>query len=107
MAITYIGYETLEVPINNRGVVDISLVGSNTSLDEVVVIGYGTQKKINLTGAVSTVDSKVLDSRPIANIGQGLQGTISNLNISQSDGSLGKGASFNVRGNTSINGGSL
>ena len=106
LTITYIGYETLEVPINNRGLVDISLVGSNTSLDEVVVIGYGTQKKINLTGAVSTVDSKVFDSRPIANIGKGLQGTISNLNISQSDGSLGKGASFNVRGNTSINGGS-
>jgi len=106
LIITYVGYETSNVTVNNREIINISLASSSGSLEEVVVVGYGTQKKINLTGAVANVDSKVLESRPITNIGQGLQGTIANLNVTQSDGSLGKGASFNVRGNTSINGGS-
>lgn len=103
---SYIGYKNMEVPINNRTLVDISLAEDLQHLSEVVVVGYGTQEKINLTGAVSTVGAETLESRPITTIGQGLQGAISNLNITQGDGSLGKGSSFNVRGNTSINGGS-
>lgn len=74
-------------------------------MDEVVVVGYATVKKANLTGAVSAVDDKVLADRPIVNLGQGLQGTIPNLNITTS-GQPGAGSSFNVRGETSINGGS-
>lgn len=74
-------------------------------MDEVVVVGYATVKKANLTGAVSAVDDKVLADRPIVNLGQGLQGTIPNLNITTS-GKPGAGSSFNVRGETSINGGS-
>ena len=106
LVFSYIGYANLEVPINGRTTLDASLAEDVQRLAEVVVVGYGTQEKINLTGAVSTVGAEALESRPITTIGQGLQGTISNLNITQGDGSLGKGSSFNVRGNTSINGGS-
>src|SRR5687768_16611202 len=106
LVFSYIGYANLEVPINGRTTLDASLAEDVQRLAEVVVVGYGTQEKINLTGAVSTVGPEALESRPITTIGQGLQGTISNLNITQGDGSLGSGATFNVRGNTSINGGS-
>jgi hypothetical protein len=106
LVFSYIGYANLEVSVNGRTAIDISLAEDVQRLAEVVVVGYGTQEKINLTGAVSTVGAEALESRPITTIGQGLQGTISNLNITQGDGSLGRGSSFNVRGNTSINGGS-
>ena len=64
-------------------------------LDEVVVVGFGTQKKINLTGVVSTVDTKVLESRPVSQVGQALQGTVPGLNLSASDlgGQLGQSMS--------------
>ena len=55
LVITYIGYETIEVLVNNRGTINVPLVGSSTSLDEVVVVGYGTVKKVNLTGSISTI----------------------------------------------------
>lgn len=106
LVFSYIGYANLEVAINGRTAIDVDMAEDVQRLAEVVVVGYGTQEKINLTGAVSTVGAEALESRPITTIGQGLQGTISNLNITQGDGSLGKGSSFNVRGNTSINGGS-
>ena len=106
LVISYIGYETLEVPVNNKEVINISIEKITTSLEEIVVVGYGTEKKENLTGAVSHVTSEVLENRPITNLGQGLQGQVSNLNITQSTGTLGGSASFNIRGFTSINGGS-
>ncbi|HFK5527934.1 TPA: SusC/RagA family TonB-linked outer membrane protein [Elizabethkingia anophelis] len=74
-------------------------------IDEVVIVGYGKQKKVNLTGAVASVSAKQLESRPIANLGQGLQGLIPNLNINIGSGKPGQGSSFNIRGTTSINGG--
>jgi len=106
LVFSYIGYANLEVAVNGRTAIDVSMAEDVQRLAEVVVVGYGTQEKVNLTGAVSTVGAETLESRPITTLGQGLQGTISNLNITQGDGSLGKGSSFNVRGNTSINGGS-
>lgn len=66
-------------------------------------MGYGTQKKANLTGAVASVSAETLESRPITNLSQGLQGMIGNLNISADNGAPGKGYGFNVRGTTSIN----
>jgi outer membrane receptor for ferrienterochelin and colicin len=73
-------------------------------LDEVVVVGYGTQKKVNVTGAVSMVGSEVLESRPVANVTQALQGTIPglNLNASSSGGDLNSSMSINIRGTGSI-----
>ena len=76
------------------------------ALEEVVVVGYGSQKKVNLTGSIGKVDSKVLESRPITSTTSALQGTIPNLQITNSSGEPGQSASINVRGTTSINGGS-
>src|SRR5690606_18053050 len=104
LVFSFIGFETQRIEVGDRSVIDVSLKEDMASLEEVVVVGYGEQKKINLTGAVSNVTSEVLESRPITTIGQGLQGTVSNLNITQGNGSLGQGTSFNIRGNTSING---
>ena len=102
--VSFVGYVTQEVVWTGKAL-NITLKEDTEMLEEVVVVGYGTQKKVNLTGAVAAIDSEVLENRPIVNIGQGLQGVVPNLNVSVS-GAPGQGSSFNVRGNTSINGGS-
>lgn len=105
LVISYIGYETQEVAINGRRSIDIVLSSSTSTLDEVVVVGYGTQKKVNLTGAVSVITAEALENRPIASVGQGLQGLVPNLNITIANGDPTQGANFNIRGYESINGG--
>ena len=72
-------------------------------MDEVVVVGYGTQKKANLIGAVGYTDHKQLEKRPVNNLGQALQGAIPNLNISFGSGKPGEKTRMNVRGFASIN----
>jgi TonB-linked SusC/RagA family outer membrane protein len=101
-----VGYTGEEIMVGNRQVIDLVMVQDIRQLEELVVIGYGTQEKVNLTGAIGYVDSKVLESRPITNLGQGLQGVVANLNITSISGAPGRGVEFNVRGTTSINGGS-
>lgn len=104
IVISYVGYQSEKIVWRGQPL-NVTLQDDNNLLDDVVVVGYGTVKKANLTGAVSAVDEKVLEDRPIVNLGQGLQGTIPNLNITTS-GQPGSGSTFNVRGETSINGGS-
>lgn len=103
---TFIGMKSQEFVVGNKATINVTLEEEAVGIEEVVAIGYGTQKKVNLTGAVSSVDSKVLESRPIVNLGQGLQGVVPNLNISFGNGAPGKAADFNIRGDNSINGGS-
>ncbi|KAF5059419.1 MAG: TonB-dependent receptor [Parabacteroides sp.] len=103
--VSYIGYLPQEIITTGRTNFELRLLEDTKALDEVVVIGYGTQKKVNLTGAVSNVSSEIFEDRPISNVGQGLEGTISNLNITPNTGDPGRGATINVRGYTSINGG--
>ncbi|WP_211325324.1 SusC/RagA family TonB-linked outer membrane protein [Larkinella arboricola] len=105
LVFSFVGYEAQEVTVGNRTSINISLKADTKSLNEVVVVGYGTQKKANLTGAVSTVGGEVLESRPLVNLAQGLQGLVPNLNININSGAPGRGATYNVRGTTSINGG--
>lgn len=106
LVITYIGCDPQEVKYTGQAI-KIVMKDSSQSLNEIVVVGYGTQKKANLSGAVASVDGKVLENRPITNIGQGLQGVVPNLNITMnSGGAPGASSSFNIRGNTSLNGGS-
>jgi TonB-linked SusC/RagA family outer membrane protein len=99
----YVGYTNIEVKASST--LTIKMIQESGALNDVVVVGYGTQKKVNLTGAIASVDGKALESRPIANIGQGLQGLIPNLNITVGNGKPGSGSQFNIRGITSINGG--
>jgi len=98
-----VGYAVKEV-IWNGGPLTVTLTSNTTALDEVVVVGYGVQKKVNLTGAVANVNGDVLKDRPITNVGQGLQGVVGNLIVSPGSGAPGQGASFNIRGVTSISG---
>ena len=99
---SFIGYEKYELTVGTATVVNVVLTQSENSLDEVVVVGYGQQRKANLTGAVDQVDSEVFENRPISNIAQGLVGAIPNLNIKMLDGKPTQSPSFNVRGTTSI-----
>ena len=103
IVVSFVGYVAQEVAWKGTPL-KITLKEDSKALEEVVVVGYATVKKANLTGAVAAVDDKVLADRPIVNLGQGLQGTIPNLNITTSS-KPGAGSSFNIRGETSINGG--
>jgi len=105
LVFSFIGMTTQEIPFQGRTVIDVSMKEEAIGLDEVVVVGYGTTKKTNLTGAVSTATADVIESRPVTNLGQGLQGAIPNLNITQTTGTLGASSDFNIRGFESINGG--
>ncbi|HMR17922.1 MAG TPA: TonB-dependent receptor, partial [Sphingobacterium sp.] len=106
LLVSYMGYRSTEVAINGRSTIHISLVSDIRALEDVVVVGYGTQSRTKVTGAVNQVGAEVFANRPITNLAQGLQGAIPNLNISFGDGQLNRGGTFNLRGFTSINGGS-
>ena len=104
--VSYIGFNTKKIWVTDKtGFLKIKLEEGSASLNEVVVVGYGTQKKLNLTGAVATVSGGILENRPIGNIAQGLQGMIPNLNITFNSGQPNQAAKINIRGNTSLNGG--
>ena len=105
LSFSFVGMVPQQVEIGDQRVFNIIMEESAIGLDEVVVVGYGTQKKVNLTGAVGTASSERLEARPIANVGRGLQGVVPNLNISFVDGDPANQAQYNVRGYTSITGG--
>ena len=100
--VSYIGYMTQNVSVKNKTNISVVLKEDTQTLDEVVVVGYGTQKKVNLTGAVSSVSAEVMESRPVTNIAQALQGVVPNLNVDISNGAPNTFASYNVRGATSM-----
>lgn len=105
LVVSFIGYLKQEIAVGGRSVVDLALEVDTKALEEVVVVGYGTQEKVNLTGAVGVADSKRLMNRPIANAGEGLQGVIPNLNVNVRNGDPAQAVVFNIRGYESINGG--
>ncbi|MGB3587785.1 MAG: carboxypeptidase-like regulatory domain-containing protein, partial [Tunicatimonas sp.] len=100
-----IGFTPEEIAINGRTTINLVMMPDIQSLQEVVVVGYGTQEKVNLTGAVGVTDGEVLQNRPIANVGEGLQGVVPNLNVNIRNGDPSEPIDFNVRGFESINGG--
>lgn len=102
LVVTAIGYKTTEVPVGGRSVVDIILEDDIETLDEVVVVGYGTQKRINLTGAVGVTDAKALESRPVSNAASALQGLVPGLQITSRSGSMEKTPTMNIRGTATI-----
>ncbi|PTX10704.1 TonB-linked SusC/RagA family outer membrane protein [Pontibacter mucosus] len=102
LVLSYIGFQTQELAFGNRSVVEVVMREDAKALSEVVVVGYGTQKKVNLTGAVDQVTAEVFENRPIPNLSQGLQGVLPNLNLVPTDGKPIQSPTFNVRGTTSI-----
>ena len=100
---SFIGYEGQEVPIGNQSTFNISLAQDVETLEEVVVVGYGTQKKKEVTGAITSVGAEDLETLPINNVGQALQGRTSGLTIAANSGQPGSAATIRVRGITSLN----
>ena len=106
LRVTYIGYVTQEVTVKNKTLFNIQLQEDTQTMDEVVVIGFGTQKKVNMTGAVASVNIKEsLGDRPITNVSAALQGVVPGLKIESTTGTPGDDMTYNIRGTTSINGG--
>ena len=105
LEISYIGYKTQVIKVAGQHV-KVTLLEDSKALQEVVVVGFGTQKKVNLTGAVSVVDGDELAQRPVANAAQALQGVVPGLQIASTSGSLDASPSINVRGTATIGEGS-
>lgn len=106
LVFSFLGYKPSEVTVGSEDDFEITLELSAESMDEVVVVGYGTQDKENLTGAVSQVDAKDLSMRPVADATSSLQGKLPGLNIQVNDGDPASKPDINIRGFNSINGGS-
>lgn len=101
LVFTYLGYKTKELSVSGKAKLNVVLMEDTQNLEEVVIVGYGTMKKENLTGAVAQLKGDALESRPVTNISQALQGTVANLNISSSGGGApGSKPSINIRGYT-------
>lgn len=98
LVISYVGMTTQEIKVGNSSSVSVSLESAYQELDEVVAVGYGTQKKTNLTGAVASVDMKVLESRPIPDVGRGLQGSTPGLSVVIPSGEIGSDPIMKIRG---------
>ena len=108
LQVSYLGYETYEQRVSaSSSSYRIQLMESTSELDEVVVVGYGAQKKVNLTGAVAVVSQKDIVGRPTANMATALQGADPSLNIQMGGGGPDASYSFNIRGAASINNASL
>lgn len=88
LSISYLGYLPQDVKVDGKHTVNITLKENAHALDEVVVVGFGTQKKINLTGSVAMVDAEVIESRPVQNVSQALQGVVPGLNFSVNTGGV-------------------
>lgn len=109
LVVSYIGYQSQRITFDgNQTNLKIVLTEDTQTLDEVVVVGFGTQKKVNLTGSVATVDAKTLESRPVTSVAQALQGVVPGLNVSTNiqGGRLDKDPTMNIRGSGNLGTGS-
>ena len=106
LVVSYVGYKVQEVTATVGKMINVTLKEDTEMLDEVVVVGFGTQKKVNLTGSVGVATSKELESRPVTNAVQALQGVVPGLKITTNSGELDKNMNINVRGTGTIGDGS-
>ena len=104
LVISYIGYESQTIPVNGRSNISVTMGDDTELLDEVVVVGYGTVKKSDVTGSVSSVKSEEIRAFPLLNAGQALQGRAAGVAVqTQNGGEPGAGISIRVRGGSSLN----
>ncbi len=106
LVFSFIGYATQEIEVTNRTVIDASLTPDTQSLNEVVVVGYGSQLKKEITGSVQTVTAKDLKDIPVSQVTQKLQGRLAGVQINQATGKPGQGMAVRIRGQLSVSGGS-
>ena len=102
LEVTFLGYTTLEVPVNGRTSIDIELVPEATTLDDVIVVAYGTQKKDAITGSATAISSEKIEKRVVPNLSQALEGMAAGVQV-QSSGQPGSDAGVIIRGFGSIN----
>lgn len=104
LVFSYVGYHTIEEKVGGRSVINLILKEDLHTLDEVIVVGFGTQKKVNLTGSIATVDKKFLENRPMSNVSAGLAGVMPGVTITQRSGLPGHDdGTIRVRGVGTLN----
>ena len=107
LSVSYIGYKETSVEVTTKTDYDIRLESDNAQIDEVIVVGYGTQKKVNVTGSVATIDSKAFDKRPIVSTSAALQGMAPGVTVTTQSGAPGDdGGAIRIRGINSFGGSS-
>ena len=104
LVFSFIGMKTLETDINNQTVINMTMDADISQLDEVVVVGYGTQKKSDFTGSISSVSAKEIKAVPVASLSQALQGRAAGVLVTQTSNAPGGGVSIRIRGGNSIQG---
>ncbi|MXV14499.1 SusC/RagA family TonB-linked outer membrane protein [Pedobacter sp. HMF7056] len=104
LVFSYLGYTTREVAADGRTTLDVQLTPDKAALTEVVIVGYGSQRKAATTGAISTIKAAELTQTPVANLAQGLQGRVAGLEVIQNSAAPGGNSSVRIRGINSING---
>src|SRR5690554_6323982 len=102
LVFSFIGFESQRIPVGDRSIIDIVLREDMTSLEEVVVVGYGTQEKRNVTGAISSVDEESIRGLPVASSVEAIQGQVSGVDIVSSGGRPGQNPQILIRGRRSI-----
>jgi hypothetical protein len=104
LVISNVGFGEMEVPVNSRGIINVTLTPGSSNLEDVVVIGYGTRRKRDLSGAISQVKGKDINAFPTTNVMQALSGRAPGVQVLQNNGSPGAGVSVRIRGANSIQG---
>lgn len=105
LQISYVGYDAYETKVTTQGAMNIQLQSANMQMGEVVVVGYGTQRKKDITGAVGSVSPERFKDQPVTNVEQALKGQVAGVQVSQSTGSPSGGVSIRIRGTSSITAG--
>lgn len=100
---SYVGYDTKEEKINGRTTIDINMTTNSQILDEVVVVGYGVQRKSDITGSISSISGKDVNNTPTSSVLQSLQGKASGVNIIQNSGAPGGATTIKIRGTGTVN----
>jgi TonB-linked SusC/RagA family outer membrane protein len=96
---SYMGYVSVQETVGLRRIINVTMTEDSKVIDEVVIVGYDTQRKANLTGAVATVDvAKQLEGRPLPDLGRGLQGAVPGMSVTSSSGRIGTNATIKIRG---------
>ncbi|WP_137403689.1 SusC/RagA family TonB-linked outer membrane protein [Echinicola rosea] len=102
IVVSFVGFESKEIPLNGKSNFNVILSSDTESLEEVVVVGYGSVKKSDLTGSVASVSSEELNKTPISSLDQGLQGRVAGVEITQNSGAPGGATSVKIRGGNSL-----
>ncbi|MEX1239245.1 MAG: SusC/RagA family TonB-linked outer membrane protein, partial [Cyclobacteriaceae bacterium] len=105
LVFSYIGYETQEIPISNRQVIDISLLPDIQALKEIQIVGYGTQAKAEVTSAIASVSAEEIKDMPLVGLDQALQGRAAGVQVTNNSGAPGGGVSIRIRGTSSLGAG--